>query len=436
LLRGRRESQGAYEAVFNSACGADSSRSVSIYPISEIYHSIVNNSKYKKSIKILIVSGAYPPDHGGGGLRVHRTYRRLSDNHELRISVITVKKKEDQSIYDQYEGIDIYRIKPRKSSLIQFFIIGRLMLNKKLYTYSIMHGVGSPMLVVLASIWAKIFSMKLIREVTVYNNNNNSGIANRLKKYANYFRFYYPLQKTIKKADLVISINNKIKDYYIRLGVHNSRIWNRPNPVDTTNFYFPSEKERSKARNNLGIENDTVVCLLIGKFEERKNQRFAVNLIQKLPKNYILLLVGPISQKEKSYYDLLLTDIHKNKLEKNVKLYPEFHMDLTKYFHSADILIIPSLSEGTPNVMLEAQCCGIPVIINEALQLYEYIEDGINGWNSKLNLDSFVKSIKYSNKIIKNTETKKNISVSSCEKYNFTKIDKDFIKILQKIEPN
>jgi glycosyltransferase involved in cell wall biosynthesis len=48
-------------------------------------------------------------------------------------------------------------------------------------------------------------------------------------------------------------------------------------------------------------------------------------------------------------------------------------------FHAMDLLVLPSLTEGLPNVVLEAFTCAKPVIATGVGGVPEIVEDGING---------------------------------------------------------
>ncbi|MEO2048025.1 MAG: glycosyltransferase family 4 protein [Pirellulales bacterium] len=50
------------------------------------------------------------------------------------------------------------------------------------------------------------------------------------------------------------------------------------------------------------------------------------------------------------------------------------------YYEAIDLLIIPSLSEGLPNVLLEAMVLGVPVISTSVGAIPEVIQHGQNGW--------------------------------------------------------
>ena len=50
--------------------------------------------------------------------------------------------------------------------------------------------------------------------------------------------------------------------------------------------------------------------------------------------------------------------------------------DLTPYYEAADVVAIPSLSEGSPNVLLEAMAFGVPVVATEVGGIPEIVNDG------------------------------------------------------------
>lgn len=54
-------------------------------------------------------------------------------------------------------------------------------------------------------------------------------------------------------------------------------------------------------------------------------------------------------------------------------------LEVPKWMAAADLFVLPSLSEGRPNVVLEAQACGLPVIATAVGGTPELIEDGVSG---------------------------------------------------------
>lgn len=57
-----------------------------------------------------------------------------------------------------------------------------------------------------------------------------------------------------------------------------------------------------------------------------------------------------------------------------------FHKNIQDYYACADLFVLSSLAEGTPNVVLEAMAAGCPVIATDVNGVREVIEDQVNGW--------------------------------------------------------
>jgi glycosyltransferase involved in cell wall biosynthesis len=58
----------------------------------------------------------------------------------------------------------------------------------------------------------------------------------------------------------------------------------------------------------------------------------------------------------------------------------DFSSDIGWYYQSADVLILPSLKEGLPNVVLEAMACGLPCVAARASGSRELIIEGETGF--------------------------------------------------------
>ena len=64
--------------------------------------------------------------------------------------------------------------------------------------------------------------------------------------------------------------------------------------------------------------------------------------------------------------------------------------------NAADIFILPSHSEGLPNVVLEAMACGLPIIATRVGGIPEAVEDGKSGiLVEKQDVASLTRAIKY-----------------------------------------
>lgn len=137
-----------------------------------------------------------------------------------------------------------------------------------------------------------------------------------------------------------------------------------PNAIDSKLYSF-NEDKRNKIRNELQLNNQLVVGH-VGRFNSVKNHTFIIDIFNELHKinpESVLLLAGTGN---------LMNDIkdkvNKLKLSDNVK-FLGLRSDIPDLMQSMDVFVFPSLYEGLPVTLVEAQASGLPCIISDKVPI-------------------------------------------------------------------
>ncbi|MFD1040603.1 glycosyltransferase family 1 protein [Virgibacillus byunsanensis] len=135
------------------------------------------------------------------------------------------------------------------------------------------------------------------------------------------------------------------------------------NGIETDKFQF-SERTRNSIRSELKLEEDTFVLGNVGRFAQQKNHLFLLDifadLTKKLPNAYLLLAGDGILRRK------IEEKIKALKLDEKVKLLG-VREDMNAVLHAMDLVVFPSLHEGLPVTLIEAQGAGLPCLISDTI---------------------------------------------------------------------
>ena len=139
-------------------------------------------------------------------------------------------------------------------------------------------------------------------------------------------------------------------------------------PQETTN--------KENIREKYGISPEEKLIFSAGRISNQKGFIYLIEAArmaqeQHLPWKFLLLGEG----EERPH---LLQLIEHYEL-KNIQL-PGFQTNMEDFYRAADLFVLSSLSEGTPNVVLEAMLYGCPVVATNVNGVQEVIDNGIDGW--------------------------------------------------------
>lgn len=165
-------------------------------------------------------------------------------------------------------------------------------------------------------------------------------------------------------------------------------------------------------------DEEKIKLISIGRLTYQKGQEMLIDIFNEIQKN------------EKVELNILGNGPDEESLKKKVKelgleqkiRFLGFQKDPYKYLKSSDIFLLTSRFEGFPNVLLEANYCGVPVISFKCKGgIDEIIFPGINGEIAEcFNLKEYEEKLKY---MIRNiSQYKKNEIKNITEKRYSTKV--------------
>ncbi len=186
------------------------------------------------------------------------------------------------------------------------------------------------------------------------------------------------LREVVTNVEQLIAVSAEIKQDLIDLGADPGKIHVIPNGVDTVAFYpIP----QNQARQQLEIALDVKLILCVGRLDHNKSQWLILEALSKigrerlLEQKILLALIGEGEDRKKleeASRHLGLNDI----VRFVGQLAPE---QICLWNNAADVKVLASLREGSPNVVLEALACGTPVLASNIGTNLSIIKPGKNG---------------------------------------------------------
>ncbi len=194
----------------------------------------------------------------------------------------------------------------------------------------------------------------------------------------------YALKQTALRIVDVLIVNAKsLKKEAIDFGLPEKKIKYISNCVEVN-------------KDNRTVSKEFIVCC-IGNLRKNKNQSFFIKIMKDVIDDIPVAkgwIIGQPVDDEPNVQIELANEIRIHQLEEKVCLLG-FQSNIIKLLKKCSILVVPSKSEGMPNVVLEAMSIGIPVISSNVGGLSELIHHGKNGLLCNIkNKTEFVDAIK------------------------------------------
>lgn len=174
---------------------------------------------------------------------------------------------------------------------------------------------------------------------------------------------------------LLVMVNHDQEEEILGSGLGHLQRSFIPNGVDLEMFRPVASGEKEKLRQELGWDGH--VFLFVGRFAKDK---LRLDIFQNVLEAWkqvnfdgFLVLVGE-GPLEADYQKL----IQLKNLQDRVKILGP-RSDVGKLYQAADVFLLPSITEGLSNAMLEAMACGLPVMGSNVSGINDVIREGTEG---------------------------------------------------------
>ena len=149
------------------------------------------------------------------------------------------------------------------------------------------------------------------------------------------------------------------------------------NAIDTSKYLFDKCIYES-VRQKLVISQNAFVVCHVGSFVKSKNHKFIIEVFSKIVEkhpNSILLLVGSGLLQEQ-----IQKIVRKYGLGEKIKFLGS-RGDVNDILRCSDVFLFPSIHEGLPVSLIEAQCSGLPCYISDRIPKEVAITDLIHAFS-------------------------------------------------------
>ena len=167
----------------------------------------------------------------------------------------------------------------------------------------------------------------------------------------------------LDQADGCIGVSNEIANLMIKHGATSDQTCTIPNGIDIEKFH-PIDREQCRVKCELPA--DRRILLSVGDRLELKGFHLVVEAISTVREKFpdvMYVIVGGPGRHGRDHTDHIESQIKKFNLESHIRMVgPKPHHELIQWYNAADLYVMMSSREGSPNVLLESLACGTPAV--------------------------------------------------------------------------
>lgn len=320
-------------------------------------------------MKIAHLISTFPPRLGGMGTVCYEEARRLAGNHEVTVFTLPYGGLDDAQ---SEAGFSVRRLEPKFMFGDAGWLTG---LSRELNGFDIVH-LHYPFYGALGSLMTakKLIGFPLV--VTYHMDPQGTGLKKILQKIYD----VYCAGRLFRLADKVLFVD---REYFAgsKFGRHIGKetASELPNGVDTGVFTPGPGDWPALGRPEL-VGKKTI--LFVGNLLPVKNPEFLIRLLPSLLGDAVLVFVGG-DYDEESVRRAAAGSAYENRI---IFAGKDFDRNaLAKYYRSASVVAVPSLSESFSLVAVEAMASGAIVVGSDIPGIRGRIQNNVDGFLAPLN---------------------------------------------------
>jgi glycosyltransferase involved in cell wall biosynthesis len=353
----------------------------------------------RKGIPITVLITYYRTSEYGGFYKyIQQLIKCLADSG-IKVHLV-VKKDKSEFLSKKYSNIYVHHIPTNRKILFvvySVFLLIKITIQSELQIFH-SHAVDEG---ILSSILKSVFRKKQVLSLRAnwwiwYKYKKE--ISKRLKRLI-YILYLIFAPLIIRRADGLIVTNRRLKRIVSKISL-DKPILLKQNIVDT-NVFNPDKIITTLKQTPI---SSRPIIMYIGRLLRIKGLEYLLEAISHVRKTYpdiLLILVGDGPQKA-----FLEKQVEQKKLWENV-FFVGYQKNIAEWLSAADIFVLPSLAEGSSNVLLEAMSMGCPAIttrVGNAPDLIKHLENGLlvdpkNAKQIAENINLLLKNKVFANKI-------------------------------------
>jgi glycosyltransferase involved in cell wall biosynthesis len=315
--------------------------------------SLLFNDLKEEKIMIRVLHCVGLMNRGGIETMLMNLYRNINRN-KVQFDFLTISDEEghfDKEIYEL--GGRIYNVKSRRQGVIK----NRLDLNrffKEHKEYNTVHMHLSSLTYIEPLIIAKKYNVKN-RIIHSHNTKGAPGLIHSILHNINRLR----IDQIVTHK---FACSKEAGFWLFGKDVYGEKVNILNNAIDTKIFNFNKNK-RNEVRRGLSIQ-DRFVIGHVGRFSNQKNHSFIIDIFHEIylkNKNAVLMLVG-----DGNLQSEIRQKVNRLGLTDSV-LFLGIRSDIPDLLQAMDVFLFPSLYEGLPVTLIEAQAAGLKVIASDSI---------------------------------------------------------------------